>query len=88
MYLGPPYNGYALNGHLGYLAIPETRLLCMKQPNLFVYLYATATNEIPICSNKHETGLLFADDTSLFITVDDPVASAERLNVDLNKILQ
>ena len=24
------------------------------------YLYATAENEIPICSNKHETGLVLA----------------------------
>ena len=31
---------------------------------------------------------LFADDTSLFIIVDDPVASPERLNSDLIKILQ
>ena len=31
---------------------------------------------------------LFADDISLFIIADDPVASAERLNADLIKILQ
>ena len=31
---------------------------------------------------------LFADDTSLFIIVNDPVASAEQLNADLIKILQ
>ena len=39
-------------------------------------------NEIGSCIR------LFADDTSLFIIVDDPVSSAERLNGDLVKILQ
>ena len=58
MYLGPPCYGYALNCHLVYLAIPGTRLLCIKKQNLFVYLYATAKIEIQICSNKHETGLV------------------------------
>ena len=31
-------------------------------------------------------GRLFADDTSLFIIVDDPITSAARLNIDLDKI--
>ena len=39
-------------------------------------------NEIGSCIR------LFADDSSLFIIVDDPVASAERFNADLIKILQ
>ena len=39
-------------------------------------------NEIGSCIR------LFADDTSPFIIVDDLVASAERLNADLIKILQ
>ena len=39
-------------------------------------------NEIGACIR------VFADDTSLFIIVDDPVASAEQLNADLIKILQ
>ena len=39
-------------------------------------------NEIGYCT------YLFADDTSLFIIVNDPVASAEQLNADLIKILQ
>ena len=29
---------------------------------------------------------LFADDTSVYIIVDDPVAAAELLNLDLDKI--
>ena len=29
---------------------------------------------------------LFADDTSVYIIVDDPVAAAERLKLDLDKI--
>ena len=57
MYLGPPCYGYVLNYHLDYLAIPGTRLLCMKKQILF-YLFTTATSEIQICSNKHETGLV------------------------------
>ena len=39
-------------------------------------------NEIGSCTR------LFADDTSLFIIVNDPTASAEQLNADLIKILQ
>ena len=31
---------------------------------------------------------LFADDTSLFIIVDNPVIAADRLNTDLTKISQ
>ena len=36
MYLGPLCYGYASNCHLVYLAIPETRPLCIKKQNLFV----------------------------------------------------
>ena len=60
MYLGPPFYGYVLNCHLVYLAIPETRPLCMKKQNCLFHLYATAKSEIQICSNKHETGLVYA----------------------------
>ena len=31
---------------------------------------------------------IFADDTSIFMVVDNPVMSAEQLNADLVKILQ
>ena len=59
MYTGPPCNGYALNWRLVYLAKPGTRPLCMKKQYICLfYLYATAKNEIHICSNKHETGLV------------------------------
>ena len=58
MCLGPPCYGYAFNCHLVYLAIPGTRLLCMKIKICLFYLYATAKSEIQICSNKHETGLV------------------------------
>ena len=59
MYLGPPCNGYALNYHLVYLAILETRPLCMKKQNLFVlFICNRKKSEIQICSNKHETGLV------------------------------
>ena len=36
MYLGLPCNGFALNCHLFYLAIPGTRPLCMNKQYLFV----------------------------------------------------
>ena len=49
---------------------------------LFLVFINDIVNEIGSCIR------LFADDTSLFIIVDDPVASAERLNADLIKILQ
>ena len=55
MYLGPPCYSYALNCHLGYLAIPGTRQLCKKGQNLLFYSNATAKSEIQICSNKRET---------------------------------
>ena len=62
MYLRPPCYGYALNCHLVYLAIPGTRLLCMKKKICLFYLYATAKSEIQICLNKHETGLVLPFD--------------------------
>ena len=46
-------------------------------PLLFLVFINDIVNEIGSCIR------LFADDTSLFIIVDDPVASAERLNADL-----
>ena len=49
---------------------------------LFLVFINDIVNEIDSCIR------LVADDTSLYIIVDDPVASAERLNVDLIKILQ
>ena len=49
---------------------------------LFLVFINDIVNEIGSCIR------LFADDTSLFIIVTDPVASAERLNADLIKILQ
>ena len=36
MFLGSLCYGYALYGHLVYLAIPGTRPLCMKKKNAFV----------------------------------------------------
>ena len=59
MCLGPPCYGYALNCHLVYLAIPGTRLLCMKMQNVFVLINATAKSEIQSCSNKHEAGFVY-----------------------------
>ena len=38
MYLGPSCYDDALNCHLVYLAIPETRPLCMKKQNLFCFI--------------------------------------------------
>ena len=62
MYLGPLCYGYALNCHLIYLAIPGTLPLCMEKQNVFFFfnLYATAKSEIQICSNKHETCLVYS----------------------------
>ena len=45
-----------------YLAILETRPLFKRKQKLYIYIYiflhATSKNEIYICSNKHETGLV------------------------------
>ena len=38
MYLGPPCYGYAFNCHLVYLAIPGTRLLCMKKAKFVCFI--------------------------------------------------
>ena len=59
MSLGPPCNGYVLNSNLVYLAIPGTRPLYMKKQNLFVLFICNRKIEIQICSNKHETGLVY-----------------------------
>ena len=48
----------------------------------FLIFINDIVNEIGSCIR------LFADDTSLFIIVDDPVSSAEGLNADLIKLLQ
>ena len=59
MYLGPPCYGYSLRCNLVYLAIPGIRSLCINSKICLFYLYATAKSEIQICSNKHETGLVY-----------------------------
>ena len=59
MYLGPLHYDYAVNCHLVYLAIPGTRLLCMKKQQLCVLFICNHEIEIQICSNKHETGLVY-----------------------------
>ena len=64
MYFGPPCYCYALNYHFVYLAIPGTRPLFMRKQDVFV-LYATAKSEIHLCSNKHETGLVYISHSSM-----------------------
>ena len=76
MYLGPPCHGYALNCHLVYLAIPGTHPSCMKITIGLFYLYATAKSEIQICSNKHETGLVFS--ISMENSVDPDKMASEK----------
>ena len=61
------------------VGLPRGSLL---RPLLFLIFIIDIVNEIDYCIR------LFADDTSLFIIVDDPFASAERSNADLIKILQ
>ena len=51
-------------------------------PLLFLTFINDIVNEINSCIR------LFADNTSLFLIVDDPDSSAERLNADHVKILQ
>ena len=51
-------------------------------PLFFLVFINDIVNEIGSCIR------LFADDTNFFIIVDDPVASAERINAYLIKILQ
>ena len=60
MYLGPLCYVYALNCHLDYLAIPETRPLCKKSKICLFYLYSAAKSEIQIFSSKHETCLVWS----------------------------
>ena len=62
-----------------FAGVPQGSIL---GPLFFLVFINDIVNEIGSCIR------LFADDTSLFIIVDDPVASAERLNADLIKILQ
>ena len=57
------------------------RVLYLKQCFFLIFIN-DIVNELGSCLR------LFADDTSLFIIVDDPVSSAERLNADTIKILQ
>ena len=57
MYFGTPCYGYALNCLFVYLVIQRTCPLFKRKQKLFI-LYATSKNEIHICSNKHETGLV------------------------------
>ena len=60
LHFGPHFYGYALNCNFVYLTIPRTRPLSMMKQNKFVlFIYATAKSEIHICSNKHETALVF-----------------------------
>ncbi len=47
-------------------------------------LFLVYINDIVNSINSHIR--LFADDTSLFIIVEDPVASAQLLNTDLESI--
>ena len=58
VYFGTPCYGYALNCLFVYLVIHGTRPLFKRKQKLFIFLHATSKNEIHICSNKHETGLV------------------------------
>ena len=62
-----------------FAGVPQGSIL---GPLLFLAFLNVIVNGIASCIH------LFADDTSLLIIVDDPVASAERLNADLIKILE
>ena len=61
MYFGTPCYGYALNCLFVYLVIQGTRPLFKKNEKLLFYLHATSKNEIHICLNKHETGLVICE---------------------------
>ena len=57
VYFGAVCHGYALNFHFVYDW--PIRYLWEKKTYLF-YLNATAKSEIHVCSNKYETGLVYA----------------------------
>ena len=60
MYFGTLCYGYALNCLFVYMVKQGTPPLFKRKKKLFFfYLHATSKNEIHICSNKHETGLVF-----------------------------
>ena len=58
MYFGTPCYRKPLNCLFVYLVIPGTRPLFKRKQKIFIYLHATSKNEMHICSNKHETGLV------------------------------
>ena len=59
VYFGPRFYGSALNCHFVYLTIPGTRPLSVINQNVFVLFICNRKSEILICSNKHETGLVY-----------------------------
>ena len=58
VYFGRPCYGYALNCLFVYLVIQGTCPFLREIKSYLFYLYVTSKNEIHICSNKHETGLV------------------------------
>ena len=72
MYLGTLCCGYALNCLFVYLVIQGTRPLSKRKQKLFILFTCNLENEILICSNKHETGLVYPFD-SLYYTVDSEI---------------
>ena len=64
MYVWSLCNVYALNNHFVYLAITGTRPFFYEKVKLVWFIYVQPQkSETQICSNKHETGLVFLGST-------------------------
>ena len=60
MYFGTQCYSFALKCLFVYIVIQETRPYLRESKSYLFYLHATSKNEIHICSNKHETGLVIS----------------------------
>ena len=73
-----------------YLVIPGTRPFLRGNKSKLFYLHATSKNEIHICSNKHETGLVYTENmfvTHVHLLTFQVETSIFSIKVNVNKFL-